>query len=92
VAKKSERSHLSRSKRKKSGISSLPAAIQKKPVNQATTASPQPVIPVPAVATTGKGPVSIENRYIYVSAELKRIGILAAIIFAVLGLLVVVMP
>jgi hypothetical protein len=92
VAKKSERSHLSRSKRKKSGIGSPPVAVQKKPVDQAVTTSEHTEVPAPVVAATGKSAAPTRSRYIHVSAELKRIGILAAIIFGVLGVLVVALP
>jgi hypothetical protein len=90
VSKKSEKSHLSRSKRKKSGIGSPHVTAQRKPEVRPVATSLHSEAPVSVVAATGKSAVTKESRHIHVSEELKRIGILAAIIFAVLGILVVV--
>ena len=93
MSKKSERSHLSRSKRKKSGIGPPPrAVVQTGPVVPAAVATPHAEVPAPVSSAAGKRMATVEGHFPSVLAEIKRIGILAGIILAVLAVLAVVLP
>jgi len=91
VSKKSERGHLSRSKRKKSKNSSFPTAAQQKPVAQVADV-PHLDVPASTLREVAKGVTLDERRQLNVSVELRRIGILAGIMLSVLVVLALVLP
>ena len=105
MSKKSRRAHLARSKRKKSKSGSLATAAQQQPVTQApgstTAAHRQPLAQAPAVSHPGASTSSVREpapgatsavaQHPYISAEMRRIGILAGIIISVLVVLAVVL-
>ncbi len=90
MSKKSQH-RLSRSQRKKSGKASLPASSQRQPVAQVPSVSP-PDVSTSVVREPVPGPTSAVVRYPYISAEMRRIGILAGIIISILVVLALVLP
>ena len=89
---KLRRRHPSRGKKKKrQQPSSVTAAQQQavaqvyKPASQPKVLAPSASIPTPMAAQTAA-------RYPYIVTELRRIGILAGIILAILAVLVLVLP
>ena len=91
MSKKSRQGHLPRSKRKKGKSSSLAVADQR----QAIAQTPEPVshsgISTPSVKVPTSAPTSAVRQYPHISAEIRRIGVLAGITLSVLAVLAFVL-
>ena len=97
MSKKSERKHLSRSKRKKIKSGPITVSEQQSVVSRVSTVSShreatQPVRESELVKGSVSEAKPVGERYTDVSVEVRRIGILAGIILAVLAVLAVALP
>jgi hypothetical protein len=89
---KSQRKHLSQSKKRKKRRGSSAIAVQQQPVAQTYEPVSQPVVSAPSPSElTPKATPSVTTSYPYIVAELRRIGILAGIMLAVLVVLALVL-
>ena len=92
MSKKSARSHLSRSKRKKGKSAPLRVAVQKQPVAQPAAVSHLTATPAPPVKEAAPLVTSARGRHPSIYVEMRRIGILAGIILVILVVLAVALP
>ena len=81
--------HPTRSKRKKIARGSI--AAQQPPVSQAYESMPQPEVSTPAKSVPTPSATVPTVRYPYITAELRRIGILAGIMLIALVVLSLVL-
>ena len=84
------RRKLSRSKRRKSRYGSPAITAQRQVIAQTYKPAPQPKVPPPASVPTPIATLTAA-RYPYIAFELRRIGILAGIILAILVVLALVL-
>jgi len=87
---KFRRGHPSRKKKKK-GKLGLAIAAQRQAVAQTYKPVPQPKAPAPSVSAPTPITTQTVARYPYIIAELRRIGILAGIMLAILVVLALVL-
>jgi len=80
-----------RSKRRRSGRSSLASAAQQPPVSQTYEPVPQPEVSTPLPTTPTSSAAVSTVRYPYITTELRRIGILAGIMLVILVVLALVL-
>ena len=89
---KSRRGHSSRRKRKKGSRDSLAMVTQRQAVAQTYKPVPQPKASAPSVSAPTPIAAQTAARYPYIVTELRRIGILAGIILAILVMLYLALP
>ena len=89
MSKKSR--HVPRSKRKKSRGSPLAVAAQRQAIAQMPEPVPPSGISTPSVKVPTSAPTSAVRQYPHISAEVRRIGMLAAVILSVLAVLAFVL-
>ena len=89
---KSRRRHSSQSKKKKWQRGSSAIAAQRQTVAQTYKPVSQPEVLAPSASTRAPIAAQTAAHYPYVVAELRRIGILAGIILAILVVLALVLP
>ena len=88
---KSQRRHLSRSKQKGKQRGSLAIATQQQTVTQTYKPAPPPKALVSSVSAPAPMAIQTVTRYPYILTELRRIGILAGIMLAILVVLALVL-
>jgi hypothetical protein len=88
---KSQRKHVSQSKKRKKRAGSSPIAANKQPpVSQSYEPVSQPVTPAPSASVPTPKATQAAVSYPYIVTELRNIGILAGIIMAILVVLALV--
>jgi len=88
---KSQQRHQSQSKKRKKRRDSSAIAAQKPPVSQISEPVAQPVISTPSASVITTKATQTAARYPYIISELKRSGILAGIMLAILVVLALVL-
>jgi len=88
---KSQRKHLSQSKKRKRRRGSSAIAVQQQPVSQTYEPVSQPVVSAPSASVLTPKATQIAAHYPYIVTELRRIGILAGIMLAILVVLALVL-
>ena len=88
---KSRQWHQSQSKKRKKRRDSSAIAAQKPPVSQISEQVAQPVISTPSAGVLTTRATQTATRYPYIISELKRSGILAGIMLAILVVLALVL-
>jgi hypothetical protein len=91
VPGKSQRKHLSQSKKKKRSRGSSALDAQQQPVSQTYESASQPVVSASSASVPTPKAAQTVARYPYIVTELRRIGILAGIILAILVVLALVL-
>lgn len=88
---KPQRKHLSQSKKRKRRRGSSAIAVQQQPVSQTYEPVSEPVVSAPSVSELAPKAIQTAAHYPYIVNELRRIGILAGIMLAILVVLAVVL-
>jgi hypothetical protein len=90
---KSQRKHISQSKkRKRKRGSSAIAVQQQQPVSQTYEPVSEPVVSAPPASEPALKAIETAAQYPYIVNELRRIGILTGIMLAILVVLALVLP
>ncbi len=87
---KSQRKHVSQSKKRKKRAGSSAIAAKQPPVSQAYEPVSQPVVSSPSASVPTPKATQAAVSYPYIVTELRSIGILAGIILAILVVLALV--
>ena len=88
---KSQRKHPSQSKKRKKKRGSSAIAAQQQPVSQTYEPVSQPVVSAPSASELTPKATQAVAHYPYILTELRRIGILAGIMLAILVVLALVL-
>lgn len=88
---KSQRKHLSQSKKRKRRRGSSAIAVQQQPVSQTYESVSEPVVSAPPASELTPKATQTAAHYPYIVTELRRIGMLAGIMLAILVVLALVL-